>query len=474
MAEDPTGVSGASRAVLGRGSLYTLASAGPVLAAVAVIPFVTRLLGPAEYGVVAISIVLIQVGTMVAGLGMAAAITRQGILGQSGVGGARSLVLQGSVLTAGVLAVAAITAPWWLPPVTGVPWRPALPFALAAAGAFAVVLNAQALLRVLDRPLPFVALAAVASLGGPVVGLVLLHLTETGADGYMGGLLVGYATAGAVGLVIAFRGGHPRGAHGDLRDGLRLGLPMVPHQVALYLANGALVLVAANVLGTAAAGRLQIAVLLGSAPAMVTAALNNAWAPVIYRTEPIQRGATLARTARDVAAVTTVLSGGVALLAPWLLQVLAPASYAPTELVAAAGVVAIGSVLSVAYLANVQLVFAAGHSTGLALVSPLSLGFGLLVALLASATGELSAVAAGFPATYLGLVVGTAILRRRVSPVRWSEQVMALPLLAGIAVCGLGAILPATGATALFRLPLAAALAVAFVLLVRRVWRRQD
>ncbi len=472
MAETPDLASGASRDVLGRGSLYTLASAAPILAAVIVTPFVTRILGAREYGVVAIALVIIPVVMMLAGLGMPAAVTRHGILERSGVGGARALVVQGTALSAIVIAVGAAAGPWWAPAVTGVEWRPALAYALVAAGGFVVVTNSQAFLRVLDRPLSFAALAAVAALGGPLAGLALLHVGGADADGYVAGLLTGYLVAAAAGIVLTLRGGRWRPERGDLRRALRLGMPTVPHQVALFLSNGALVLVATQALGVAGGGRLQLALLLGSAPAMVTAALNNAWAPVIYRTEPQQRGAALERTARDVAGLTAVLAGGVAVLAPWLMRVLAPASYAPTELVAAVGVAAIGSVLSVAYLANVHLVFASGRSAGLALVTPISLTVAVALAVLVSASGQLTAVAAGFPVAYLALALGTAWLRRQVSGTQWSEGSMLGPLLVGVVVCALGALLPAAGAAALLRLPVAAALGAGFVVIVIRVMRR--
>lgn len=109
---------------------------------------------------------------------------------------------------------------------------------------------------------------------------------------------------------------------------------------------------------------------------MIVSALNNAWAPVIYRTAPEARGAALERTARDVGVVTAALAGGVALLAPFLLRILAPASFAPEQLVPVTAVATLGAVVSVVYLANVHLVFASGRSGGLALASPVSLVLG--------------------------------------------------------------------------------------------------
>ena len=82
---EPPGSAGAtaSRGVLGRGSIYTIGTAAPILANAAVVPFVTRLL-VREYGVVAIAIVVLQVAMMAGSFGMPSVITRQGIISLGG------------------------------------------------------------------------------------------------------------------------------------------------------------------------------------------------------------------------------------------------------------------------------------------------------------------------------------------------------------------------------------------------------
>lgn len=463
----------ASREVLGRGSLYTLGSVAPILANVLVTPVVTRVLGREEYGVVAVGLILVQVGAMIAGLGLASSITRHGILERSGETGARALVLQGSALSTLLIAAAVLAGPLWSEPALSVPWRAGLAFAAVAAAGFVAVLNAQAYLRVQDRPVPFVAMSAVATLGGPVIGLALVVWRATDADDYLFGLLVGYLLAGLAGIALALRGGWPRSPRGDFGRALRIGLPAVPHLVALLLVQNALVLIATRYFGVEDGGRMQIALLLGSAPAMIVSALNNAWAPVVYRTDPAERGAALERSARDVAAVTAALAGGVALLAPFLLRILAPAEFAPAALVPVAAVTAAGAVVSVGYLANVHLVFASGRSGGLALASPLSLLLGVAAAVGLARTGSLTAVAAGFPLIYVALAVGTSLLRRRVSETTWREAVLAVPVLAGFLVCAAGALLPADGPLWLsVRFALAVLLGLALLRTIRRIFLR--
>jgi O-antigen/teichoic acid export membrane protein len=463
----------ASKGVLGRGSIYTIGTAAPILANAAVVPFVTRLLGKPAYGVVVIALVVIQVAMMAGSFGMPSVITRQGILAGSGVAGARALLVRGSLMTAALVTTLILCAPLWAPRVRA-PLRSAILLALAASAFFVVVENSQALLRVLDRPVAFVSLSLTATLGGPLLGLALLALSVPvrSPERYLGGLTAGYAAAAVVGLVLCLRGGRPKRDRGDTRAALRLGLPVIPHLVALFLANGALVLLAEHLYDIATAGRIGLALLVGSSSAVITSALNNSWAPIIYRTPEHERGAVLAHTARDIATLAALISGGVALLSPWLLRLAAGASFAPLELVPAVSIVAAGAVLSVAYLANVHLVFAAGRSLGLSVITPVSLLAGLGCAYLVGRANPVL-LAVGFPATYLALAIGTAWLRRHVGAVRWSETTLLWPAGLGLALCALGGVLPTSGAPALARVAVAALAGFGTLRLARRILRAQ-
>ena len=462
--------SAASKTVLGRGLLYTAGTAAPVLSNAVVTPFVTRLLGPDDYGVVATALVVVQVSMIVGGLGMAAAITRHGILEASGVAGARSLVHRGALAAAALAGVAALFAVP-LGDVLGIDDVAALVVAFGCAAGFSVVVNVQSYLRVLDRPLPFVLLSLGAALGGPVLGLAVLLLSDgPSAAGYLGGLAAGFLLTALAGLAMTLHGS--RHVRGDTRRALGVGLPTIPHQVALYLASGALVLVAGSIYGTAAAGRLQLAVLIGSAPGVLTSSLNNAWAPVVYRSDPDHRGVVLERTGRDIAALTALAAGFVALLAPTLLRIVAPPTYDPAEMTPAVGLVAIGSVLSVLYLANVHLVFASGRSGGLALVTPAALALGVAAAWGAGRALTPSAIGVGMAVTYAAMSAGVAVLARRVSRTRWHESHLALPIGVGVVLCLVGAVLPAQGPWLVVRWAAAAVLMLLSLIALRRVLTR--
>jgi O-antigen/teichoic acid export membrane protein len=315
-------------------------------------------------------------------------------------------------------------------------------------------------------------LSLASALGGPVVGIALATLWEETAAAYLLGLWVGYAGSAAVGLLLTLRGRRVQHHRGDTRRALRIGLPTVPHQVALFLASGILVLVASSLYGSSNAGRLQLAVLIGSAPGVLTSSLNNAWAPVVYRTPEAHRGEVLEHTGRNIGWLTSLAAGFVAVTAPLLLSIVAPPSYDARAMTPAVALVAAGTVLSVLYLSNVHLVFASGRSTGLAVVTPVSLGIGTAAAVVAGNTLGLAAIGVGMTVTYAALATGTATLARQVSRTPWRWQALLSPLALGVVLCLTGGLLPSDGGWLLARIVLAALLTATSAGVLLRALRR--
>jgi hypothetical protein len=178
----------------------------------------------------------------------------------------------------------------------------------------------------------------------------------------------------------------------------------------------------------------------------------------------------LERTATDVATVAALVAGGVALLSPWLLRLTADARFTPDLLVPAVCLACIGAMVSVAYLANVHLVFAQGRPAGLSLVTPMCLALGVATAW---ALGHLDLVwvAIGFPVTYAALAVGAAGLRRRVGGPAWKERRLARPFLLGSVFILCGFLLPVTGPWSASRWLVAAVAGVLVVQHGRQVLR---
>lgn len=414
----------------------------------------------------------IQVTMMLASLGMPSVITRQALMTENGVPRARSLFVRACLLTLALGACAAAVA---AVATHGQDTNHQLTwvFALLAGTGFVVTENGQALLRATDRPMAFISISAVSMLGGPLLGLTALLALGRNPACYIGGLAAGYLLAGAVAWAVCLGTrftAERRFEAGDMRIAFRLGLPILPHMVSLYLLSMSLVLISASRYGVGASGRIQLALLVGTAPNVITSSLNNSWAPTVYATPEAQRGTVVEHTAADIAWLTGLVSAGVALLSPWLLQIFASRAFDPIELVPAACLVVLGSMLSIAYLANVQLVFASGRPGRLSIVTPTSLIIGVVAALLLGRI-SLTAIAAGFPIAYVALATGVGMLRRHVDAPHWSELKLIKPLAVGGALIAVGAIWPTSGMVVWFRWPIAAAAGVLLLLNVRRVFR---
>lgn len=460
-----------SAEMLGRGSLYTLATAAPLLSGAAFTPFTTRILGVREYGVAAACIVVTQIAALVLPLGIPAAVTRHVILERSGPAGGRSLLLRGLGLSLGLAVALAMTSRVWAPAFLDHGWRMAVVWASFAGAALGGVTLAQAYLRGVDRVAPFTAVAVTASLAGQGLGLSAAIIGRS-ADAYLLGLMTGYGLAATVGAVVSLRDGPQAKRSRELPGALRIGLPTVPHQVASYLASGALVIVAAHQAGAVGSARLQVALLVGSVPSLLVTSMNNAWAPAIYRSQGEARGVLLEQSAVHLGWLMAVCSIGVGAVSPWALMVVAPRGFQPEGLLLPTALAAWVGTLAVAYLASVHLVFAEGRSTALAWTTPMSLMLAVGVAVVAGRQWSLTGVAMGLPVFYLSQAGLVRALSIRVSPTRWSFRRVIPPVAVGGVITIATAALPVLGPGVPLRAATLLGAAGTLLVLGRRIWRR--
>ncbi|WP_127792776.1 lipopolysaccharide biosynthesis protein [Agromyces sp. LHK192] len=419
--------------LVGRGSLYTIATAAPIAVSLAVTPVLTRVLGAHEYGIVGIAITLLQLGSMLLAFGLPLAITRSAIVEAAGAPGASALVLVGAGVA--IVAGAAIAAStlFWVPSifeaaggVTGL-----MPPVISAIG-LAMVSLAQALLRALERAGAFVIAAAAASLAPPVLGLAMLGIFGPHALVYLWALASGHLVIGAATVLVVTASVRPRWSDVRLRAAFRTALPTIPHQLASPLLMTGLVGAATVLYGAAAAGQVQLALLLGTAPMFVLSSLNHAWSPLIMRTPDDQR----VRVSRDsavlVAALTLVMSAGfVALIGPMSRLIAGPVLATP-DFVSAASTAAIGASFMVVYLANIQLVFRHGRTGLLGITSPTSTIISISVAAALGSTfgGDLRFIVGGVTLNWVLMSLVSLWLRSRTDepPVQLGP---AIPYLAG-------------------------------------------
>ena len=433
------------------GLLYTVGVLVQGLATLLVIPLATRLLGPNEYGHVAIGLSIIQIGAVVAVVGLPAAITRAYF--DPGDGLLRARAMMGLVVGIGLIVVVAALL---LRPLMG----DVIALSVAAVGATTLVVAGQAVLRAQGRPVIFMLTAIGSTAGAHVIGLSAATFHPT-ATTYLGGYLVG-AAASAVLVMAIVPPARPWRVPGAVSEGVRIALPVVPHTVALLALNSGDPLLVSRLLDPAAAGRYQVAMMLGLAPLALLSGINNAWSPAIMGAPSEDRWALLARTIRPILWVAVVCALGVALLAPLSVHLLAPPAYGHRVLAQLAQVMALCGISQVLYLGASVVIFTQKRTTALAVTTPLAalLFVGISVPLVAwlGLLGMALAKVVGFAA----LAVGSLVAGGRLAHVPWHPATW-VPII-GIGVGGVLVLqlVPASGPALWLQAGAAAVLGLVF------------
>jgi len=348
--------------------LYVTGTVSPILVQLLVTPLLTRLLGGHEYGNVAIGIAISQSAAVILPLGLSAAITRHVILEDGGGPEGARIVTAGATITLFISAAASLL-------ISAIPdlgnQSPMYTLGVASGAGLAMAQLVQAYLRGRDRPLVFVLLGCGVAVAPSVAGLCVVSLGSSSGIQYMSTLAAGQVMIGVTAVAVIFwsnRGGLRLGV---LSRSLKIGIPTLPHTLATPLVLTLAVMIASSWGDPSSAGRVQIAAMLGTAPITFLAAVNNAWAPYVYRTAVGDRPLILRRTTAWIAVLAMTLSLAYAVLAPWVLPLIG-GPLSSRGAIALSMLVSGSSGFYVAYLANIHLTFIAGRTWPLAITSPLS------------------------------------------------------------------------------------------------------
>jgi O-antigen/teichoic acid export membrane protein len=401
----------ALRRLFGRGSVYTLALAIQMLAALLVVPLLTRFLTPSSFGRVAAGIVIYTVLSIIGAAGLPEAAARTFFAGSDGPRDARRLILAMTCVALLLSLVADLSGPLWAP-LFGLRYGGVLRLAVWGGAAGAVMLGTQSLLRAAEQVWAFVGVASTAAVGGQVIGLTLAALLRS-ATAYMAGIATGAGLAALAGLTVtrSLRAGIV--GFDELRKGLALGLPIVPHSLAVSMLASADRVVIAATLGLAAAGRYQVAYAVGSVGVALVIALNQAWQPLLLGAPEANRWEILADTSRVIHLVAACVASLLALSAPLALVVASPASYGRTALVPVAAIVAFSALPYATSGTYFQVVFLSGRTRVMALAAPLAAGVNIALNLALLPVIGLVGAAVATVVAYAVLPCAVALRARR-------------------------------------------------------------
>ena len=321
-----------SSALLRSSSIYVGSAALNALILFLLMPVLTRLLEPQQYGVVAtlaslVALVSVVVGLNTHGLASVQYSRADRETFRASVGASVGVMTASAIATAIVFVLASDA----IAEATGVTRQWQWTVVVAAAGKFALALTLT-VWQVQGFALRYGAWQVTASTLIIGLTLVLVAWAGMGWEGYAIAHSMVAAALGTVGLVLVARSGMLtlRFSRDHLQQALRFGLPLLPHTLAGVAMATMDRLILAGVVGPGETGMYFVAFQISSVLVVFGGAVNQAWAPWLFG--HLSRGDAAAK-ARVVAA-TYALFGTFAVAAlvlavsgPLLVRILAGERY---------------------------------------------------------------------------------------------------------------------------------------------------
>ncbi len=321
--------------------------------------------------------------------------------------------------------------------------------------------------------MPFSIVSALAALGGPVAGVLLVVFVRDDATTYVLAC-AGVQWLAAIIGVIAARPTVTRAWDRALMvRAFRLGLPLSIGYLANFVLAAGDRLVIQSVAGLDAVARYQIAYTVGSIPILLLGFTNQAWLP---RIAGIRDGAERVRVAgasRDgLYLVVTPVFLGITLGAPIALQIVGTAAFHPETLLGVVFMVALAAFPVVAYGASQRLLVAMRRTRAVVAITivaaVVNIGLNLL---LVPVIGVLGSAAATFVAFGVLAALQLVVLRRS-SRLAAPAPRVAATVVAVVAVAALSLLLPWSDVWNDVRFAVACCCVPWFVLALRSAQRR--
>lgn len=343
---------------------YSGSTLFPIVGSFVVTPVLTRMLSPHEYGSVAVAALTVQVAGLVLALGLSSRIILTVV--RQGPAQARGLTLA-AVIVGVALGVSAAVLLW--PVRAGESWLTACLIALYGAGISAGISNLLSLLRSLRIPKPYVLVSALTSVGAPVIGLASVYFSHGSWWNYLAGLYLGTTLA----LLVGWRScrGPVEFHWRNIQNSVLVGLPLLPHQVAIASLPLLIVALASAKESPATAGSLQLGLYLASTVSLAVGALNATWSPAVLGANASDRPNLARSWFRRVSWLVSGLYVLLAWFAPTATRVLASGAY-DRDLISRTAILAgMSGVATVFLTGESHFLLARDRTKSLAFVAPL-------------------------------------------------------------------------------------------------------
>lgn len=410
------------RAIFGPALVYAATNGISAGIPFLLLPVMTRILSPEEYGLVA------MFSVVVAGMGALAGLSVHGAVGVRYFERAQYdfpcyvttclLILAGSMCVASVLI-------WLLAPfleaVTSLP-PPWLFAALAVAGAFFVVQIRLVIWQCANQPWKYGALRLGQSIVDATASLAMVVVLGMGWEGRVGGLALAAVVAALLAIMSLNHGGW-LSARADRRyamDAMKFGVPLIPHAIGGMLVGMVDRFMINSMLDVGSTGVYMVGLQIGMAIALLGDAFNKAYTPWlldILNEKIAARNRQVVRSTYGYFMAAIVVAIVLGLFAPLILDVLVGERFqAAAPLVI---YIAIGQAFASMYATVANYVFFAGRTARLAGVTLTAGAFNVLVSYWLLRENGVVGAAQAFMLAQVVLFLGTWWLAHQSHPMPW-------------------------------------------------------
>ncbi|MEM7515404.1 MAG: lipopolysaccharide biosynthesis protein [Planctomycetota bacterium] len=301
-------------------------------ASFALTPLYTAAMTPAEYGGMALAMLLVTFTTLTLSMGAHLSITR---LHHSWDSDDDRREFYGTLLLFFTAFPAAIIGLLTLlvgqqadVTVLDFPWSPHIELALVA-GACGLFANIPtSILAICERPKEAAAFTFFSSSMGILGNVAFIIVLEQGAYGYLKGAAISSGLVALVGSYVTFRHASLSFSWDKLKASLRFGLPLVPHLVALWALSASDRLVVERYVSREELGIYGLGYSLGTAMGLVNVALDRAFLPLLNRKLARADAPEQVPLLGTYAAIVTALAATLlAALSQEIIEVLTPPAY---------------------------------------------------------------------------------------------------------------------------------------------------
>lgn len=369
----------ARRRVTRHGFIYIFGAVAQGGLGFLLLPFLTRIIGLTQFGIVSATLALASVLTALLPLGLNNTIVRLFYDEPADVKRAEwsALLIVQFLISLTLVAILLLSGPLWGGLFRGVGWSTPLLLAVLYSFALGIQDTATGVLRAARRPTAFVGVILTQTVLGSALALWLA--SRSGASGYMTGLCIGAGISAVIALMLASR--RPRWRREAVLAGLAVGFPFLFHSLSNWVLNLSDRLVIEADLGIKQLGQYQLAYVIASVAFILFEGMQSAWAP-FYFSLPESRKRSLPSSLFGPA--TAVAAGFGCLLvgiAPVIVAIAAPANFGRNYMVIA--LVAATVCVRPAYLLGIVTLLDGKRASRIAVASVsaavLNLGLNLLL-----------------------------------------------------------------------------------------------